>query len=148
MKKEYGNTMREKPIYYSIPIIILMPILVIILVFVCKLFFGLQVVSESWLNKLFHFLGGVSISISTAGVLWHFQYQRKIVLSDTKVFWFLVFGFLCFYIISWEIMEYIFIFPYYPEYVTYPDTINDIIYGLTGGLIAVFLVFSSNKCNN
>ena len=78
--------MQEKPIYYSIPIIILMPILVIILVSVCKLFFGLQVVSESWLNKLFHFLGGVSISISTAGILWHFQQQKKIELIDTKVF--------------------------------------------------------------
>ena len=45
-------------------------------------------------------------------------------------------------------MEYIFIFPYYPEYVTYPDTINDIIYGLAGGLVAIFMVVSSNKCNN
>ena len=76
--------------------------------------------------------------MSTSGVLWHLIHRELIVLQDEKVFRFLVFGFLCFIVISWELFEYI---VFYPDiYLTYTDTISDMICGLIGGLFVMFFI--------
>ena len=87
------------------------------------------------IDNIFHLLGGMVISTSTAGVLWHLIQRKIIVLQDAKVFCFLVFGFLCFVVISWEIYEYIVLYPM--EFMTYGDLIVDMICGLIGGSIAL-----------
>ena len=86
-------------------------------------------------DKIFHLFGGISVSISAAGVLWQLLQRRIIVLQDKIVFGLLVFGFLCFVVINWEIYEYIVFYPM--EYMTYADLIVDMICGLIGGLIAL-----------
>ena len=88
------------------------------------------------IDNIFHLFGGMSVSISTAGILWHLIQRKIIVLQDAKVFGFLVFGFLCFVVISWEIFEYIVFYPM--EYMIYADLIVDMIFGLIGGSIALF----------
>ena len=87
------------------------------------------------IDKLFHVLGGASVSISVAGVLWNLIDLDIIELRDTLVLRFLVFGFLCFAVISWEIFEYLF-FPIFQDN-PYSDTITDMICGLIGGLLAM-----------
>ena len=59
----------------------------------------------------------------------------KISLRDENVFRFLVFGFLCFAVISWEIFEYITLSVTQDN--LYSDTITDMICGLIGGLVAM-----------
>jgi hypothetical protein len=95
---------------------------------------------EHRIDKLFHVVGGMSISISTSGVLWHLVHRKIIVLQDKNVFRFLVFGSVCFAVISWEIFEYF--LPFDPEFLsfTYSDTIFDMICGLIGGLLGLFFV--------
>ena len=125
----------EKPYYSSIKIIVLMPLLVY---FSSKLFtniFGEETFHLYMVDKIFHLFGGVSISISAAGVVWQLLRRGIIVLQDKIVFGFLVFGFLCFVVISWEIYEYIVLYP--DKYMTYTDLIVDMICGLIGGLIAL-----------
>ena len=112
-----------------------MPLLVFLGQIVYKHFFGEETFQLYMVDKIFHLFGGISISISAAGVLWHLIQRKIIVLQDAKVFGFLVFGFLCFVIISWEIYEYIVLYP--EKYMTYADLIIDMICGLIGGLIAL-----------
>ena len=124
----------EKPYYTSIKIIVLMPLIVFFGDMVFKYIFGDETYNVYMVDKLFHFFGGVGISISSAGVLWNLLRREIIVLQDEIVFRFLVFGFLCFVVISWEIYEYIVLYP--DKYMTYDDIIVDMICGLIGGLIA------------
>ena len=124
----------EKPYYSSIKIIIMMPLIVLIGAYVYEYIFGKETFNVYMVDKIFHIFGGIGISISTAGVLWQLLRQKIIVLQDEIVFGFLVFGFLCFVIISWEIYEYIILYP--EKYMTYTDLIIDMICGLIGGLIA------------
>ena len=112
-----------------------MPLLVFLGQIVYKHFFGEETFQLYMVDKIFHLFGGISISISAAGVLWHLIQRKIIVLQDAKVFGFLVFGFLCFVVVSWEIYEYIIFYPM--EYMTYADLIVDMICGLIGGLIAL-----------
>ena len=127
----------EKPYYSSIKIIVLMPLLVFLGQIVYKHFFGEETFQLYMVDKIFHLFGGIGISISAAGVLWQLLRREIIVLQDKIVFGFLVFGFLCFVIISWEIYEYIVIYP--QKYMTYTDLIVDMIFGLIGGLIALLI---------
>mgnify|MGYP004228695227 CR=1 FL=1 len=92
---------------------------------------------EARIDKLFHVLGGVSICFSAAGVLWHLAHRKVIALQDVQVLRALVFGFVCFAVINWEIYEYIII---EHERMTYSDTITDMICGLIGGLVAIIFV--------
>ena len=128
----------EKPYFASIKIIVLIPLIVFFGQIVYKYFFGDETYNLYMVDKIFHFVGGVGISISSAGVLWNLLRREIIVLQDEIVFRFLVFGFLCFVVISWEIYEYIVLYP--DKYMTYADLIVDMICGLIGGLIA-FLYF-------
>ena len=112
-----------------------MPFLVLFFDMVYKNIFGEETYNIYMIDNIFHLFGGMSVSISTAGILWHLIQRKIIVLQDAKVFGFLVFGFLCFVILSWEIFEYI---VYYPvEYMTYADLIVDMICGMMGGLVAL-----------
>ena len=126
----------EKPYYSSIKIIVLLPLLVFLVDMAYKYIFGEETYNVYNVDNISHLFGGISIFISAAGVLWNLVHRDIIVLQDSKVFCFLVFGFLCFVIISWEIYEYIVFYP--KEYMTYADLIVDMIYGLIGGLIALF----------
>ena len=127
--------MLEKPYYSSIKIIVMMPLIVFIGAYVYEYIFGKESFNVYMVDKIFHILGGIGVSISTAGVLWNLLRREIIVLQDEIVFRFLVFGFLCFVVISWEICEYIVLYP--DKYMTYADIIVDMICGLIGGLIAL-----------
>ena len=112
-----------------------MPFLVLFFDMAYKNIFGEETYNIYMIDNIFHLFGGMSVSISTAGILWHLIQRKIIVLQDAKVFGFLVFGFLCFVVISWEIFEYIVFYPM--EYMIYADLIGDMIFGMMGGLIAL-----------
>ena len=126
----------EKPYYSLVKIIVLLPLLVFLVDMVYKYIFGEETYNVYKIDNISHLFGGISVFISTAGILWHLVHREIIVLQDSKVFGFLVFGFLCFVVISWEIYEYIVFYPM--DYMTYADLIEDMICGLIGGLIALF----------
>ena len=135
----------KKPFYSSKTIIILFPLLVFLLNIALIPLFGFRALDEFRVDKIFHVVGGVAISVSVAGVLWHLVGRGIIELHNVNVFRVLVFGCLCFVVISWEIVEYIFIFPLYPEYIAssssvYSDTVTDMIWGLVGGLFAMLFI--------
>jgi hypothetical protein len=137
----------EKPFYSSITIIILSPLLIFLLAIAAIVFLGMITINENRIDKFVHVIGGTSICFSVAGVLWHLVHRKIVTLQDANVFRALVFGFVCFAVISWEILEYILIFPIYTsifpnvtEYVTYFDTITDMISGLIGGLLAMIFI--------
>ena len=131
----------EAPFYSSINIIIWLPLLVFVVAEgMAFIYPGMGVMTEKRIDKIFHVLGGYCISLSIAGVIWHSVRREIIELSDKKLFRVLVFGILCFVVISWEILEYILVFPIYPETLGYIDTITDMIFGLVGGIGAMFFV--------
>jgi len=127
-----------KPFYSSLVIIIWLPLLIFFLNIFLTIILGMKTFDENRIDKVLHLLGGVSISLSAAGVLWHLIRRQIIELQDVNVFRVVVLGFACFAVISWEILEYI--VPYAPEYWTYSDTITDMICGLIGGLLALFFI--------
>ena len=135
LKLVQTNLMRlEKPYYSSMLIIVLIPLLVLFAQIAYKEYYGEENYNLYMVVKIFHFFGGVGVSISSAGVLLQLLRRGIIVLHDEIVFRVLVFGILCFVIISWEIFEYIVLYP--EKYMTYADIIMDMICGLIGGLIA------------
>ena len=99
---------------------------------------GNRIIDKYEIDKLLHILGGLSISFSIAGIVCHLAHRNIVSLQDIIIFRGLVFGFVCFGVISWEIIEYVVQFD--PEYLTYSDTIRDMICGLIGGLIAMFFI--------
>ena len=113
----------------------MIPLIVFIGACVYEYILGKETFNVYMVDKIFHLFGGIGISISAAGVLWQLLRREIIVLQDKIVFGFLVFGFLCFVIISWEIYEYIVLYP--EKYLTYADLIIDMICGLIGGVIAL-----------
>ena len=132
------KSLPQKPFYSSIAIIILLPSLIVILHIFVVINLGMKTIDENSIDKVSHILGAVSIGISAAGVLWHLMHQRIIELQNANVFRALVFGFVCFAVIGWEILEYI--LQIEPEYLTYSDTIMDMICGLIGGLLSMFFI--------
>ena len=132
------TTISRKHFYSSITIIIGLPLLLFLANVIFILLFGIRTVHENKIDNIFHGFGGVSVVLSSAGVLWHLVRRRIITLRDEKVFRLLVFGFLCFVVISWEILEYIIFYPH--ETLTYSDTISDMTCGLIGGLFAMLFI--------
>ena len=128
----------KKPFYYSLKIIILLPLIVFFADIVFIYVFGIKTISVLKIDKILHFFGGLSISISTAGILCNLIDKRMILLQDEKVFRLLIFGILCFTVIVWEIYEYLFFHP--DEYLNYTDTISDMIWELAGGIIAMVVI--------
>ena len=99
---------------------------------------------EYKIDNVVHGFGGGSACLSSAGVLWHLVHRQIIKLQDENVFRLLVFGFLSFVIIGWEIFEYIVFYP--DEFLTYTDTISDMICGLIGGLFAMYFLRKPVLC--
>ena len=92
--------------------------------------FGVRTLDKNKIDNIFHGLGSVSVYLSSAGVLWHLVRRKVISLQDENVFRFLVFGSLCLVVIGWELLEYLVYYPVY--FLTYVDTISDMICGLIG----------------
>ena len=130
--------MSAKPFYSLITRIILPPLIIFFMNIALYYFLGPRIIDENRIDKVFHVLGGVVISFSIAGIWWHLFHREIFVLQDIIIFRLLVFGFLCFVIIGWEILEYIIGFA--PKYLTYSDTITDMICGLIGGLSAMLFI--------
>ena len=126
--------MTEKPFYASLTTIILMPMVVFVVNAFLIFFLGMTIIEEHRIDKILHILGGLSISFSAAGVLWNLIQRNLVTLQDKYVSVALVFGFVCFTVISWEILEYIVIDH---KHLTYSDTVTDMICGLIGGLFAI-----------
>ena len=134
------KSLPQKPFYSSIAIIILLPPLIVFLHIFVMIIFGMKTIDENNIDKVSHFLEAISIGISAAGVLWHLIRRKIIELQNINVFRILVFGFVCFAVIGWEIFEYIFLIEFLPEYFTHSGTIIDMICGLIGGLLAMFII--------
>jgi hypothetical protein len=132
------KSLPRKPFYSLTTIIILLPLLVFCISVGLMYLFGVKAIQENRIDDIFHGFGGIAISLSAAGVLWHLEHRKIIELHNAIVFYALVFGFLCFTVISWEVLEYI--IDIKPEYLTYSDTIMDMICGLIGGLFAMFFI--------
>ena len=125
----------REPFYSSITIIIVLPLLVFLFNVLLVLLFGIRTLHENRIDNIVHGLGGVSVCFSSAGVLWQLMSREIITLQDENLFRFIVFGFLCFVVIGWEILEYIILYPL--DFLTYTDTISDMACGLIGGLFAM-----------
>ena len=132
------KSISKKPFYSSIKVIVLLPILIFFLHMILVILLGMKTVDENRIDKVFHILGAVGIYLSGAGALWHLVRRKIIDLQDANVFRMFVYGFLCFVVISWEILEYI--VDIGPEYLTHSDTVTDMICGLIGGLFAMVLI--------
>ena len=128
----------KRPFYSSGTIIVLFPLLIFVLFNVMWIAFGMETIDAKRIDKVFHIVGAISIYCSVAGILWHLMRRKLVDVQDVNVFRMLVFGFVCFTIISWEIFEYIVSFK--PEYLTYSDTVTDMICGLIGGLFAMVVI--------
>ena len=74
--------MVEKPYYSSIKIIVLMPLLVFFLDMAYKYIFGEETYNVYKIDNISHLFGGISVFISTAGVLWNLVHRNKIILQD------------------------------------------------------------------
>ena len=137
----------RRPFYSSITIIILLPLAVFLINVILMFLLGPRTLVEYKMDNILHGVGGASVCLSSAGVLWHLIRRKIITLKDENVFRFVVFGFLCFVVIGWEILEYVIFSPH--EFLTYADTISDMICGLIGGLFVVTVfrktVFSVNS---
>ena len=125
----------RKPFYSSLATIVCLPLVVFVINGILVLLFGVGTLEEKKIDNILHGFGGLSVCFSSAGVLWHLVRREIITLQDENVFRCLVFGFLCFVVIGWEILEYIIFYPF--EFLTYADTISDMICGLIGGLFAM-----------
>ena len=128
----------SKPFYAAISLMILLPLLVVLANGICMLLYDVRTLQMQKVDNIFHILGGFSVCLTSAGFLWHLVHRKTIVLQDKKVFYALVFGFLCFTIIGWEIFEYLVLHPY--EFLTYDDTISDMVCGIVGGAVAIFFL--------
>ena len=132
------KSLSKKPFYSSIPIIVSFPLGVFLINEILVFLFGIRSIHENRIDNIIHGLGGVSVCLSSGGVLWHLMSRGIVKLQDENVFRFLVFGFLCFVVICWEILEYILYHP--SELFTYADTISDMVCGLIGGLFAMLVI--------
>ena len=130
------KSLSQKPFYSSKTVIIFLPICIWILYEIAVVVIRQKGIAENPLDKVFHFVGAVSMYFSAAGILWHLVQRKIIELQDANVFRLLAYGILCFAIIGWEIMEYLGNL-ITSGYLTNPDTVTDMICGLVGGLFAM-----------
>ena len=130
------KSLSQKPFYSSKTVIIFLPICIWILYEIAVVVIRQKAMGENYLDKVFHFVGAVSMYFSAAGILWHLMQRKVIEIHDANVFRLLAYGILCFVIIGWEIMEYLGNI-IDPGELTNPDTVTDMISGLAGGLLAM-----------
>ena len=126
----------QKPFYSSKTVIIFLPICIWILYEIAVVVIRQKGIAENPLDKVFHFVGAVSMYFSAAGILWHLVQRKVLEIHDANVFRLLAYGILCFAVIGWEIMEYLGNI-IDPGELTNPDTVTDMISGLAGGLLAM-----------
>ena len=130
------KSLSQKPFYSSKTVIIFLPICIWILYEIAVVVLRQKTMHENYLDKVFHFVGAVSMYFSAAGILWHLMQRKVIEIHDANVFRLLAYGILCFAVIGWEIMEYLGNI-IDPGELTNPDTVTDMISGLAGGLLAM-----------
>ena len=130
------KSLSQKPFYSSKTVIIFLPICIWILYEIAVVVIRQKGIAENPLDKVFHFVGAVSMYFSAAGILWHLVQRKIIEIHDANVFRLLAYGILCFAVIGWEIMEYLGNL-ITSGYLTNPDTVTDMISGLAGGLLAM-----------
>ena len=130
------KSLSQKPFYSSTTVIIFLPICIWILYEIVVVVIRQKGIPENPLDKVFHFVGAVSMYFSAAGILWHLVQRKIIEIHDANVFRLLAYGILCFAVIGWEIMEYLGNI-IDPGELTNPDTVTDMISGLAGGLLAM-----------
>ena len=130
------KSLSQKPFYSSKTVIIFLPICIWILYEIAVVVIRQKAMGENYLDKVFHFVGAVSMYFSAAGILWHLVQRKVIEIHDANVFRLLAYGILCFAVIGWEIMEYLGNI-IDPGELTNPDTVTDMISGLAGGLLAM-----------
>ena len=123
------------PFYVSIYIVIFLPILLFVVNEIMIIAVGIRSLNENNLDKLLHILGGTVVALSASGGLWRLARWKILAIHDKNVFSLLVFGCVCFVVIGWEIFEYVIYHPF--EFLTYGDTIADMVCGLFGGAFAV-----------
>ena len=130
------KSLSQKPFYSSKTVIIFLPICIWLLYEIAVVVIRQKGIAENPLDKVFHFVGAVSMYFSAAGILWHLVQRKIIEVQDANVFRLLAYGILCFAVIGWEIMEYLGNI-IDPGELTNPDTVTDMISGLAGGLLAM-----------
>ena len=130
------KSLSQKPFYSSKTVIIFLPICIWILYEIAVVVIRQKGIAENPLDKVFHFVGAVSMYFSAAGILWHLVQRKVLEIHDANVFRLLAYGILCFAVIGWEIMEYLGNI-IDPGELTNPDTVTDMISGLAGGLLAM-----------
>ena len=130
------KSLSQKPFYSSKTVIIFLPICIWLLYEIAVVVIRQKAMGENYLDKVFHFVGAVSMYFSAAGILWHLVQRKVIEIHDANVFRLLAYGILCFAVIGWEIMEYLGNI-IDPGELTNPDTVRDMISGLAGGLLAM-----------
>tara|TARA_B100000035_G_C20871191_1_gene496257 strand:+ start:326 stop:748 length:423 start_codon:yes stop_codon:yes gene_type:complete len=120
--------------------LISLPFLVLLVNQILEYIYGPYVIGVNPIANIFHFIGGISISLSSAGII-NYSYKKKLILAHSKVIIYgLIIGNVCLAIISWEIIEYLFVFPNFPDLLGYEDTIMDMILGLLGGFFGLVLI--------
>ena len=130
------KSLSQKPFYSSKTVIIFLPICILILYEIAVVLLRQKTMHENYLDKVFHFVGAVSMYFSAAGFLWHLVQRKVLEIHDANVFRLLAYGILCFAVIGWEIMEYLGNI-IDPGELTNPDTVTNMISGLAGGLLAM-----------
>lgn len=128
----------RKRFYSSVPAIIVPPVLVFLFNGTLIVLFGMEALQKHKVDNVIHGLGGASVCLTLAGLLWHLGHRQIISMQDGKIFYILVLGLLCFTIISWEVLEYMVFYPH--ELLTYDDTISDMVFGFLGGLLITILL--------
>jgi len=137
--------MIKNPFFSSVKVIILMPLLLFLLNGAMIYYLGFDTIVKTNLDKILHILGGVCVSFSASGVVWNLVHRNVLDIQDSMVFRLLVFGSLCFAVVSWEILEYL--VGIGSEYLTYQDTILDMICGISGGCLVLPFVWINRAAN-
>ena len=133
--------MNNNKLYYSsYVIIVILPISIILSFVVLSSIFGIDAMNKNYIDKIYHFIGGFSILSSICGILWKLSKYQILKINDKITFYICIIGMSISVITGWEIFEYYFIYPILPKYLNYADTINDILVGLCGSLVALLFI--------
>ena len=131
--------------YFSSKFIIFLPLIVLVFNQSLVYFYGIEKIGINPIANIFHFFGGLSIVLSSVGIMSHLHNKNLININCFFIFYCMMIGALCFSIIMWEIYEFVFVYPYYPEYLGYEDTIIDMILGFSGGFFGTIIVIFTNR---
>ena len=132
----------ERPYFASKLLIIVAPIGVFCINFATFMIIGADRYAENSVDKIRHIMGGASITITFAGILWYLVCCQVLNLADINIFRLVVCGLLSTAIILWEVLEHVLmilnVLPDWLDRNTYADTITDMIFGFIGGVPLIF----------